>query len=137
MYQCIMSGETFQKVETYLSKLKEGTEPGNFLKLKLSEYDLDELETEEFLEILVNTKKPQIFAESMVCGNGLDWNLEELSILGDLGIAVPVTIFDNGQHHFPDVHNNPFQGNLLFIPGALLDCCGGTPADWDEVTDNE
>ena len=136
MYKCIIGKETYSKIQKYLDELKRSREPGNFLNAKLSTVNLKELSTEQFFEILVSTKRPQIFAESAVCGNGLDWNLTELSILGDLGIAVPVTIFDNGQHHCPDVHGIPFEGTLLYIPGALLNSYAETPADWSEVTLN-
>lgn len=136
MYTCIISKEAYKKVEVYLDKLKTGNQCGSYLKEKLFEYETHSLEVEEFLEILINTKRPQIFAESAIAGNGLDWNLEELSILGDLGIAVPVTIFDNGQHRMPDVHSEPFLGHLLYIPGALLSSFSETPADWDEVVNN-
>jgi putative transposase len=76
------------------------------------------LSTEAFLEHLVATKQPQIFAESAVHGDGSDWTATELSILGDIGFAVPVSVYDNGRHHRPDVYEQPFPATLLFIPGA-------------------
>jgi hypothetical protein len=77
-----------------------------------------------------------------VAGDGSDWNLTELSILGDVSIAVPVTIFDNGHHTAPVPHPEPFPGTLVFTPGALLRNGRGQPpaasrqppADWAEVT---
>jgi hypothetical protein len=88
-----------------------------------------------FLDALLNTKPPLIFAESAVAGDGSDWNLTELGILGDISIAVPVTIFDNGHHTAPIPHTQPFTGTLVFTPGALLrNGRGQTPADWAEVT---
>ena len=70
-------------------------------------------------------------------GDGRDWNQKELSILGDISIAVPVTIYDNGRHSNPDVHDPPFQGTLLFVPGALLaNGRGADPAaDWEKMTE--
>jgi hypothetical protein len=56
-------------------------------------------------------------------------------IIGDISIAVPVTIFDNGNHTALVPHAVPFKGTLVFTPGALL--CNGRgqrPADWAEVT---
>ena len=45
-----------------------------------------------FLDTLLNTKPPQIFEGSAVAGDGSDWDLTELGVLGDVSIAVPVTI---------------------------------------------
>ncbi|KAG7343453.1 hypothetical protein IV203_021398 [Nitzschia inconspicua] len=72
---------------------------------------------------LLNTKKPQVFAESEMIGRAEDdWSPMELEILGDVSIAVPVTIFDDGKHYYSDaqVHEPPFEGTLLYVPGALL-----------------
>jgi len=76
---------------------------------------------EEFFEAILQTKQPQIFAESEIQGNGVDWNNKELSILGDVSIAVPVTIYDNmGREAGIKVHEEPFKGELLYTPGCLL-----------------
>lgn len=89
---------------------------------------------ESFLAALLDTKRPQIFAESAVAGDGSDWSGIELGLLGDLSVAVPVTVFDDGQHHAPAVHEEPFEATLVFTPGALLrNGRGCTPADWNEV----
>src|SRR5690606_28812759 len=95
--------------------LAEGFKKANIL-------DLTKLTTDQFLELLIQTKKPQIFAESQIIGNGRDWNAAELSILGDVNIAVSVTIFDNDVHRGDGIKNHvtPFSGELLFVPGALL-----------------
>ena len=91
---------------------------------------------DELLGALLNTKVPVIFAESAVAGDGSDWNATELGILGDLSIAVPVTVFDDGRHVSPRVHEMPFSATLLFTPGALLaNGQGHEPVDLAEVTD--
>jgi hypothetical protein len=58
-----------------------------------------------------------------------------MSILGDIGVAVQVEVFDDGRHRDPEIHGEPFQATLLFVAGALLrngrDC---PPADWHVVT---
>ena len=136
MYEVLTSDITLEKIKAYKAKLIEGKQPGRCFEALLRCYEIEDLEDEEFLEILVNTKKPQIFAESAVFGDGSDWNNEELSILGDVGFAVPVTIFDNGQHRAPYIHYSPLKGHLLFIPGALLNSRTGTPADWNEVVES-
>jgi hypothetical protein len=70
-----------------------------------------------------------------VAGDGSDWNLTELGILGDISIAVSVTIFDNGHHTAPVPHVEPFAGTLDLTPGVLLrNGRGQPPADWAEVT---
>ncbi|MEM7184312.1 MAG: hypothetical protein AAF518_25665 [Spirochaetota bacterium] len=82
----------------------------------------------------MNTKKPQIYAESALHGDGYDWNQYELSILGDISVFVPVKIFDNGLHTKPLVYKTPASGFLIYSPGALLrNDKGGVPVDWEEV----
>jgi hypothetical protein len=72
-----------------------------------------------------------------VAGNGSDWNSQELSILGDISIAAPVSVYDNGLHRIPKVHTKPLSATLLFTPGALLrNGRGETPTDWNEVVLN-
>ena len=95
---------------------------------------MNDITIPQFIEHLLRTKKPQIFAEMSVSGNGSDWNQAELSILGDISIAVPVTVYDNGLHRNPQVHKAPLDGTLLFTPGALLrNGREHKPVDWDEV----
>jgi hypothetical protein len=97
------------------------------------------LETEgDFTTALLRSKLPQIFAESAVAGDGSDWNLTELGLLGDISMAMDVSIFDDGRHSGPEVHTKPLEGGLVFVPGALLRSGGpGKPADWDEVVDSQ
>jgi hypothetical protein len=88
----------------------------------------------ELIEQLVNTKLPQIFAESKVYGDGSDWNQTELSILGLISFAVPVLVFDDATHAFPSIHKTPFPATLLFVPGVLLrNGRGQKPLDWHVV----
>ena len=89
---------------------------------------------EDFLTALLRTKQPMIFAESAVAGDGSDWNLTELGLLGDISVAMDVTVFDDGRHSSPEVYDTPFEAGLVFVPGALL-CSGGIEqaADWNEV----
>jgi hypothetical protein len=92
----------------------------------------------DLLGKLFDTKKPQIFAEMVVVGDGTDWNLSELGLLGDVSIAVPVTIFDDGNHSFPTPHELVISGVLVFTPGALLrNGRGYAPADWSEATTSD
>ncbi len=135
-YKVLMHSHTFQSAKSYLHALQfETSSPGAILHRLLKNIDLPNLSIVPFVELLLQTKEPQIFAESAVIGDGSDWNLTELSILGDIGFAVPVIVFDNGLHHSPEIHSAPFSATLLYIPGALLQNGRGyMPADWKEVT---
>jgi hypothetical protein len=121
--------------EAYRVELARGAvRPGARLRDELAGAvtALDDLDG--FLEALFATKPPQIFAESEVWGDGRDWTARELSLLGDLGVAVDVRVFDDGRHASPAVHATALEGTLLFIPGVLLrNDRGLTPADWDAV----
>jgi hypothetical protein len=131
----LSKSQTYQKAIAYLDLLKAGTKAGEYLHHRLKDIDLDRITIPEFIELLVRTKRPQIFAEDAVYGNGLDWNQDELSILGDLGIVTPVTVYDNGKHRQPDLHEVPFAATLIFTPGTLLRNGNQiTPVDWGEVT---
>jgi hypothetical protein len=134
-YTVLANPQTYQKAIDYLDRLKAGEKAGEYLHHKLKNIDLDLVTIPEFIELLMQTKRPKIFAESAVFGNGIDWNQSELSILGDLSIVTPVTVYDNGKHRNPDLHQVPFAATLIFTPGALLQNGHNlTPADWMEVT---
>lgn len=136
-YQILVNSQTYQKISCYLDNLKSGASCGRYLRDRLLHLNLSELTIIEFIEVLMRTKRPQIFAEFEVYGNGTDWNQEELAILGDISIVTPVTIYDNGKHRHPAVHEVPFLATLIFTPGALLRNGNNiTPVDWEEVTDN-
>jgi len=134
-YKVLVHDKTYKKTAAYLKALQEGKqEAGAYLYKKLKNKDKSKLSVDEFIELIVQTKKPQIFAESAVSGNGSDWTQLELEILGDINIAVPVVIYDNGLHYNPVSHNVSFDGTLLYTPGALLrNGRGSTPVDWVEV----
>jgi hypothetical protein len=127
---------TYKGSAKYYDELLSGTaQAGARLAQRLQRIGIEHLSISQFIGELLDSKVPQIFAESEVAGDGSDWNLTELSILGDISIAVPVTIFDNGNHRKPIIHEPPFLGTLVFTPGALLDHgSGGMPADWNEAT---
>lgn len=122
-------------VAYYQSLLSGAARSGERLANALGRPISAHLTESAFFDALLNTKVPQIFAESAVVGDGSDWNAVELSILGDISIAVPVTIFDDGKHSAPKVHDRPFTGTLVFTPGALLrNGRGQPPVDLAEVT---
>ncbi len=135
-YRILVPQETLSRVADYRRWLVAGPEQaGGRLRQRLRTQDLAELSDWDLFGELFETKVPQIFAESAVAGDGSDWSLTELGLLGDVSVAVPVTIFDNGNHDEPTPHPAPFPGTLVFTPGALLDNGRGlTPADWNEAT---
>lgn len=136
-YKALASRETMKKVTAYHRSLAEGEMPGKYFKKRLANLPVEKLSEAEFLEIFVNTKKLCIYPESSIWGDGTDWNQRELSILGDISIGIPVTIYDDGRHLYPQTHKNPFKGTLLFTPRALLSSYwGDTPADWEEVVND-
>jgi hypothetical protein len=135
-YKVILPKQTYERAKIYWTLLKENlNNAGKHVYNALKDKKVENYSVEDFLEVLFQTKQPQIFAESGIYGNGKDWNLTELGLLGDISVAVSVTIFDNGQHRKPLIHALPFQGVLLYTPGALLrNDVGNTPADWLAVT---
>jgi len=135
-YHILMHPEAYQKAEAYRNDLITNISlSGSYLHRELQDKNISTLNTEDFIEHLVATKPPLIFAESGVYGDGRDWNQTELSILGDIGVAVRVQVYDNGKHYNPKIHQTPFPATLLYIPGALLrNDTGNVPADWNEVT---
>jgi hypothetical protein len=132
----IIPKETRCRIEAYAADLRSGqVAPGKRLTETLRSVHSPEINAEQLLAALLDTKEPCIFAESAVRGDGSDWTLLELSLLGDLSVATDVTAFDDGRHHDPTPHSVPFPATLVFTPGALLrNGCGQSPADWAEVT---
>lgn len=135
-YSIIIPHETQIRAAKYLKNLRSGLiRGGHYLDEFLQRIELKTVSEQDLFSMLLETKTPQIYAESEVVGNGTDWNLTELGLLGDISIAAPVTIFDDGNHTLPTLHEPPFSGVLVFTPGALLrNRYGYTPADWNEVT---
>ena len=150
-YEIVISEETFHKIQNYKQKLEKSPAlAGEYLRSKLpAQGKLSQMSDEQFIELILSTKKPKIFAESAIRGGGQDWNNDELSILGDINVKVPnVTIYDNGAWGgggiIPDTnkrHETPFEATLLFTPGALLkkpgEFAGEKTPDQQEVTNED
>jgi hypothetical protein len=137
-YHVLLHGQAYRSAADYLIALQTGAvKPGKYLQAQLEELDAGHLSVEGLLECLLHTKRPQIFAESAVYGDGRDWNQQELKLLGAIGIAVAVEVYDDGRHQKPAPHAVPFAAHLLFTAGALLrNSKQQTPADWDVVSEN-
>jgi len=132
----LIPDETLDRAGAYLSEIRVGRcEPGGLVQSRLRGMDRPPQTGVDLLGVLFDTKVPQIFAESAVAGDGSDWSLVELGLLGDISVAADVRVFDDGRHRNPITHAQPFSATLVFTPGALLrNGQGCTPADWDEVT---
>lgn len=137
-YRILLSGETKKRIDAYRDDVNhKEIEPGERLKNVISQWPVSRLSSDIIIRALLESKEPCIFAESALKGDGSDWNTAELSILGDMSIHMPVTIYDNGLHRHPARHQPPIQGNLIYVPGALLrNGQGLRPADWDVVDEN-
>ncbi|MCJ8313235.1 MAG: hypothetical protein HRU38_13275 [Saccharospirillaceae bacterium] len=138
-YSVLLHEKSFEKVSTYLQSLLSGEyEAGTYLSKSLIDEDLTALSDVQLLEKIIQTKKPQIFAESEVMGDGSDWNQIELSILGDVVISMPVTVFNDAKHNNPLNHAKPFLGSMLFVSGALLrNDSGEIAVDYHEIVKND
>jgi hypothetical protein len=138
-YSVVMHPLTHAAIDTYRQAVSDGTQqPGARLARILADEPTATAAIGPFIDALLATKPPQIFAESAVYGDGRDWTATELSLLGDINMAVDVTVFDDGRHHHPAIHPTPFAACLLYTPGALLrNDRGGVPADWQAVTANQ
>jgi hypothetical protein len=138
-YTLVFSETTLDALLNYKAALAGGTaKPGRKLMRVLdgAETNLERMNAEDFLGALLATKRPQIFAESQVSGDGSDWTSRELALLGDINIAMRATIYDNGAWSPSEPafrqHKPPFEAGLLFTPGALL-TMNASP-DYVEVT---
>ena len=131
-YEILVPDETRHRLAAYEGDLASGyATPGRRLAATLES-------GHDFLTALLRTKQPLIFAESAVAGNGNDWNLTELGLLGDISVAMGVTVFDDGRHSGPEVFDEPSEAGLVFVPGALLRSGGpAKPTDWDEVVNDQ
>src|SRR5581483_11936178 len=95
-YRIILSQTTFEKIIAYRDQLAAGTKtPGKRLAAVLNDLgtSISDITAEEFIEALLNSKKPQIYAEHYSFDDGR-WNKDEFSLLGDISVSVPVTVFD-------------------------------------------
>lgn len=137
-YRWILNNEYRERLRQWRSALYKGSiEPGRHMKAALKGRNPAGMTTPALFNALMQTRKPTIFAESAVIGDGRDWSFEELGLLGDVTCAVPVTVFDNGLHHFPRIHEAPFKATLLFVSGALMrNGKGNPPPDFKECVPN-
>lgn len=145
-YNIVISEQTLNALLQYKSDIASGrTLPGDRLKEALEEtgIPLAGIETQDFIQALLATKQPLIFAESQIRGDGTDWTHRELALLGDINITMQAKAYDNGAWKPSDkifgVHAPPLDVLLMFTPGALLDTgknFEGASPDYTEVVAN-
>ncbi|MDR1139460.1 MAG: hypothetical protein LBJ80_00285 [Rickettsiales bacterium] len=122
-YQVVISEETVERIASYKADLIDGKATARkYLGEKISGLDLSNISTYEFIELLLSTKKPQIFAEEVVKCDGTDWSSREFAILGDINVAVKALAYDNGVWNgkISTKYDRPLDVELLFTPGAML-----------------
>ncbi|MDE1152791.1 MAG: DUF4804 domain-containing protein [Micavibrio sp.] len=138
-YEIVLSEKTLHALLLYKSDVENGIATAGARLKNL----LPANTAEQFIEALLATKQPRIFAESEIRGDGSDWNFRELALLGDINVVMAVRVFDNGTWS-PNDQNfreyaTPMDACLMFTPGPLLGAGGafrGLPPDYTEVTDN-
>jgi len=139
-YDIVISEKTLSNILSYKKDIENGTAIAGE---RLKKY-LPATTTEQFIEALLATKQPRIFAESEIRADGTDWTHRELALLGDINVSMKVNVFDNGawdknDRHFK-LHSPPLRASLLFTPGPLLGVgagFNGIPPDYAEVTTND
>lgn len=137
--EILISEATLEKIIDYFNFLKQDglDTAGKNLKnqIILVDRQLSEMSIEDFTQLLIQSKVPQIFAESDVYHNKMDWNLDEESILGDITVHMPVTFYNDGGHRSYKSYVKPISGNLVYVPGALLrsDIKNTTTSDLQET----
>jgi hypothetical protein len=136
-YHILMHPEAYKKAEDYRIELASTplSLAGSYLHRELQGKDISSINTEIFIEHLVATKPPLVFAESSVYGDGKDWNPTELSILGDFGVATRVQVYDDGKHYETGIHEPPFAtaeklASALKVPVAYFYCDDDRLADF-------
>lgn len=122
-YKIVTNDSVIAQARKYKQALEQHLiQPGLYLaeRLVAHKMSVEQLTLEQFIDAIFQTKIPRIFAESEVLGNGLDWNQEELALLGSLNVVVKTTFFDNGAYVNPEIFAEPYEGYLAYTPGILL-----------------
>jgi hypothetical protein len=143
-YDIVISEETLNNILQYKADIASGSAaPGARMKQAIEDSGTTTaaMTAESFIQALLATKQPLIFAESAIRCDGTDWTHRELGLLGDINITMNAKAFDNGVWKPSDKnfreHAPPLDVKLMFTPGALLgtgpDFKGQSP-DYAEVT---
>ena len=128
-YSVLIPPDTQSRAAAYLKALQAGqVQAGGYLRQQLATNDgLAGLSALDLLGRLCDSKRPQIFAETEVVGDGSDWSPLELSLLGDLSVSVPVMVFDDGHHTAPTPHTPPLRACWSSQRGPCCAMATATP----------
>ena len=163
MHRYLINKDTLKNLKLYQQQLAEGlAKPGKRLQAELNyflaelknqqQYDpqkeltfedkkiLLKLPPEAFIQLLMNTRKPTVFAEGETIGPMQNWNQFEYQIMGNICSSIEdVKVYDNGRWGRPKgvgdgrYKDKPHSINLLCVPGAILR--KGFP-DYDTLVSN-
>ena len=140
-YRVIISDKGLENISTYKTKLESNISlAGNRLRESLGIMNVDngqqvkQMSVNNFVDALLGSKLPKVFAEEEIYSPTFRWSSEDARVLGDINIVMPVKIFDDGKWASPKIHDNCFDGYLMFTPGALL--VQHCDVDYEEVTSN-
>lgn len=134
-YKILIHGDAIKRIEKYKMRLNDNISlSGHRLRAQLKKKPLNDLTTLEFIESLLATKVPRVFAERQSYGSSEEWSPEDARVLGDMSVVMPVKVFDNGQCVKPKVHSPPFDAYLMYTPGALF--IKGCGVDYPQVVGN-
>jgi len=64
IYTILLSKNTFERIGDYADHLRDGGQSGEYLRKSLKGITIEALDTPALLSALLNSKKPQIFAET-------------------------------------------------------------------------
>lgn len=144
----VMSGETLDLITQYLNEIQQSgalqlllqRKMGRRLYEVLKESKIDKLTVSEFVDALLKTTRPLLFAEKLAHakGDGSDWTTNETMLLGRIARVVKdVTVYSKRTYNPTErdffAENERPQTTLLFMNGALLVGC---KADYDRVVSN-
>lgn len=147
----ILSRETHELIAFYLDSLKSRSPSledafsngliGARLFHVLKSSDFKKLNVEEFINALLKTTKPLLFAEDNfeLKGNGTDWTELEFQLLSRIARIIPdvdvyATSTYNPQKKDLITDDKKPKATLLFVNGALL---AGCKADKNRVIDKD
>jgi len=68
-YTILLSKNAFERIGDYAAHLRDGGKSGEYLRKSLKGIAIEALDAPALLSALLNSKKPQIFAESAVMGD--------------------------------------------------------------------
>ena len=123
-YRIIMSDKSLEKISAYKTELEHNINlAGNRLKEIMSVQNgqpLRQMSVNKFVDALLGSKIPSVSADQQNYSPSSDWSAQDARALGEISIVMHVKIFDNGDWLNPKIHQNSFDGYLMFVPGALL-----------------